>query len=277
MISVIICSRNNIISSKLQFNIEKTIGVEYELVIIDNSQNLYSIFQAYNEGVRRAKYSYLCFMHDDILFHTQEWGSKVINHFQRDFKIGLIGVVGTHYLPATPSYWCYSGILSGNMIQGMTENGVYKTENVNHLNYVGNNASIGAVAVDGLWFCMPKSMFSFLSFDEKIFHGFHGYDMDICLQTISHKYKVEIVMDILIEHFSYGSETANLYKSIKVCFRKWKNQLPLVVGVQMTESEKKEIKRKISRFTKKKDKLFYFKALPIYSIYVKYLKSARNI
>ena len=276
MISIIICSRQSNILQALQDNINDTIGLDYELVVIDNSSNQYTIFQAYNEGVKRSKYPYLCFMHDDILYHTQGWGINVINHFQSDHKIGLIGIVGTHYLPDNPSYWCYSGVLSGHLIQGMIENGVYKTENVSHMNYVGNNDSIGAVAVDGLWFCMPKFMFSFLSFDEKTFKGFHCYDMDICLQTIKHNYNVEIVMDILIEHSSYGSETANLNKSLKVCFKKWKKLLPLVVGVQMTESEKDEIKKRISRFTKKKKQTNFFKALPIYSIYSRYIKSSRN-
>jgi len=51
MISIIICSRTASISDELTQNINQTIGIPYELVIIDNSDNLYSIFSAYNEGV----------------------------------------------------------------------------------------------------------------------------------------------------------------------------------------------------------------------------------
>ena len=41
MITLIICSRNSDISNELKRNIAITIGVEYELVVIDNSKNDY--------------------------------------------------------------------------------------------------------------------------------------------------------------------------------------------------------------------------------------------
>lgn len=52
MLSLIICSRTPRISEELERNIAETIGCEYELVVIDNSKNKYSIFSAYNQGVR---------------------------------------------------------------------------------------------------------------------------------------------------------------------------------------------------------------------------------
>lgn len=55
MISCIICSRQPDISAELKENIATTVGCEYELVVIDNSKDEYSIFSAYNEGVRCAK------------------------------------------------------------------------------------------------------------------------------------------------------------------------------------------------------------------------------
>ena len=119
MISLIICSRQPDIPQELKDNIALTIGVEYELVVIDNSKNQYSIFLAYNEGVRRSQYPYLCFMHEDILYHTQEWGKNVVEHF-KDEKVGLIGVVGTHFLPDTPCGWYHSMIVSGGCIQRET-------------------------------------------------------------------------------------------------------------------------------------------------------------
>ena len=82
MISIIICSRTASISDELTQNIDQTIGLPYELVIIDNSENLYSIFSAYNEGVKRSKYEVLCFMHDDIIFKTNDWGINVMNRFK---------------------------------------------------------------------------------------------------------------------------------------------------------------------------------------------------
>ena len=70
MLSLIICSRNSDISATLKKNIETTIGINYELIVINNSLNHYSIFEAYNQGIRKSKYQFLCFMHEDILYHT---------------------------------------------------------------------------------------------------------------------------------------------------------------------------------------------------------------
>ena len=94
MISIIICSRTKTIKDSLAFNIKKTIGCEYELVIIDNSENQYSIFEAYNLGINKSKRDYLCFIHDDIFIHTVNWGHIVIEIFKNNIQIGLIGVAG---------------------------------------------------------------------------------------------------------------------------------------------------------------------------------------
>lgn len=75
MISIIICSKYSKINCELEQNIENTIGnMPFEIITINNSQNSYSIYQAYNKGIKEAKYPYLCFMHEDILFHTVNWG-----------------------------------------------------------------------------------------------------------------------------------------------------------------------------------------------------------
>lgn len=74
MLSLIVCSRTNDISNELKENVSTTIGCDYEWVVINNSQNQYSIFSAYNEGVSRAKGDVLCFMHEDVLFRTNNGG-----------------------------------------------------------------------------------------------------------------------------------------------------------------------------------------------------------
>ena len=44
MVSIVICNRGNRISPVLEKNISETIGIEYEVVCIDNSKNQYNIF-----------------------------------------------------------------------------------------------------------------------------------------------------------------------------------------------------------------------------------------
>lgn len=236
MISLIICSKSKDISHELKRNIEETIGVEYELIVVDNSENYYTIFSAYNEGVRRAKYSYLCFMHEDILYHTFDWGKKVINHFINEM-VGLIGVIGGHYLPDTPSTWFSTEFCSGKIIQGHKDrDGIYKVfEDKRQI--LNSDLSIEAVAVDGLWFCVPKHLFDIISFDNYTFKGWHGYDIDICMQIIQIGYDIRVVNDILIEHSSYGNSDKNLYRAMKLFHTKWKNTLPLIRGIDISDEE----------------------------------------
>lgn len=237
MISIIICSRTPDISQSLKDNIAETIGVEYELIAIDNSKNEYSIFSAYNEGVRRSKGDILCFMHDDVLYHTNNWGEKVIKHFNEE-QIGLIGIVGTHFLPHTASGWYWTRVNSGGCIQRfLIDSKHYESKVHIDLSRMNGQTSIRAVAVDGMWFCIPKSIFKSVLFDERTFTGYHCYDLDICLQIIKNGMHVHIVSDIILEHASCGDWTPEWSKNSLLLFEKWENSLPQIAGAQISNYE----------------------------------------
>lgn len=228
MLSLIICSRGAIIPNELTENIHSTVGAEYELIVIDNSQNNYSIFSAYNEGVRHAKYPYLCFMHDDILFNTNEWGKMVIAHFQ-DENVGLIGVLGGHYLPDCPSYWNTSRHISGKVLDE-------KQKLWNWDRYLDSGKTIDVASVDGLWFCIPKMMFKKICFDEKI-GGFHGYDTDICMQITGLGHTIRVVGDILITHSSGGNHTEQFHLAMGKIYEKWAACLPVIKGIDLKDAD----------------------------------------
>ena len=104
MLSIIVCSRSSQLPYYFLQNISETIGADYEIVAIDNSSKTYSIFSAYNEGVRRSIGEYLCFVHEDVTFCTNEWG-KIVSGKLSDQTIGIIGVVGSDYMPKCPTGW----------------------------------------------------------------------------------------------------------------------------------------------------------------------------
>ena len=214
MISIIICSRTASISDELTQNIDQTIGIPYELVIIDNSDNLYSIFSAYNEGVKRSKYEVLCFMHDDIIFKTKDWGMKVMNRFNSP-KLGAIGVAGSPYYAILPGAW-WSGNYISYSLYGEKEY-AYQPKQDN---------ALPVVVLDGLWFCVRKSLFSKIRFDDTIYNGFHYYDMDISLQIQQTGYKLLSVYDISIQHSSGKLDTIWLNNAL-LLQKKWENNLPI--------------------------------------------------
>ena len=235
MISIIICSRSADISREMRQSIAETIGCEYELVIIDNSSKSYSIFQAYNEGVSRSQGDILCFCHDDILFHSNNWGSKIMNFFEEE-SIGQIGVAGTHFLPDVPMYWWSSPYISQYNLEN--DKSIVKMNDTR--DYFHGSLS-DVVAVDGVCFFIPKSLFASIRFDDNLFTGFHAYDIDISMQIQKLGKRVCVTDAVTIEHFWSEDSLKNrqyleiLDHNLNLFHKKWKKDLPMVRGIDEPE------------------------------------------
>lgn len=231
MISCIICSRNSDISRELKTNITSTIGCEYELVVVDNSDNRYSMFSAYNEGVSRAKGDILCFMHEDVFYYTPNWGRVVEEYFTNDINLGLLGILGSHYLAK-----CVCGVGDSSLISAYY---YAQSKLYDFSRFFNTDGSVEVVVVDGMWFCIKKSLFfSEIRFDET-FQGFHYYDMDICLQVLRAGYSCKVTKNVLLKHMSFGAiDNVFLRNSFKF-YKKWENMLPIVRGASFSEEERR--------------------------------------
>lgn len=236
MLTLIICSKFPKTSEDLLQNISETVGCEYEIVHIDNSQGQYSIFQAYNEGVRLSKGDYLCFMHEDLHFHSDNWGSKV-EYYLKDTKIGLLGVAG---VPAVPMK---GDARMGGLNWGCHLDRYYTLEKHPRSSLERKVAPITGklretAVIDGLWFCMPKSIFSHVRFDEDTYNGFHLYDFDISMQVQMTGKKVMLCDDVIVEHDSIGVFNQSFSDSLDAFCNKWKKKLPLTRnGVELSDEE----------------------------------------
>lgn len=243
MISLIICSRNKDIQLKLRDNIEKTIGAEYELVIIDNSNHKYDIFQAYNEGVKLAHGDIFCFMHDDILYHTNKWGVLVENTFRDYPDTALLGVIGAHVVPDAPApMWGFQHISTGRIwteqplretpfdqYEALPDGGFWS----GNMMFASNLSNTYVANIDGLWMCCRASCFSQIGFDESTYNGFHCYDADLSMQVLSKGWDVMVNTDLLIEHFAASIITPDYIRAAEQWYQKWKSYLPIVRGVEL--------------------------------------------
>jgi len=225
MLSIIICHRKKELLSALKTNIEETIGIPYELVVIDNAENNYTILSAYNEGVKRAKYDLICFSHEDILFHTKDWGKKIIAHFA-DSNAGMIGVAGGLAQSEIPSAWWYNDYFAKSVNNVLMPSNDKNDKRFYHYkpDFIIDKTEV--VVIDGVWFCIRKSLFDEIAFDEKVFKGFHLYDMDISMQVSKHS-KIYVANDILLQHFSNGKITESYYEDLISFTEKWKQYLPI--------------------------------------------------
>jgi len=221
MISIVICSRTKNINSSLYENIKATIGCVYELVVIDNSENKYSIFEAYNIGIKKSIGDYCCFIHDDILLLTQDWGVTLEQIFKNDPKVGLIGVAGSKVKTKIPSAWwdCEEEHIVMNIIQHFPK----KTKEHWDKGFI-NNVLEEVAAVDGVFMVMRKD--ERIKFNEDL-KGFHNYDLNLALECNRLNYKIVVTNQILVEHFSIGTINKDWVNSSFNFYEHYKNRLPL--------------------------------------------------
>lgn len=226
MISIIICSRTKTISADLFENIKNTVGSDYELIVIDNSKNSYSIFESYNRGIKKSEGEFLCFIHDDILFHTIGWGIILLETFNSDSAIGLIGIAGTKIKTKIPSAWwdCTLDNKVINIIQHFSD----KTREKETWNLgFDKTKNVEAVIIDGVFMAMRKN--DQIHFSTEI-EGFHNYDMNISLEYIKNGYKIIVTNEILTEHFSFGNIDKTWYESTFKIHEMYSKYLPQIMG-----------------------------------------------
>jgi len=227
MISIVTCSVNPFALHSLKKNVRATIGVPYEIIAIDNADSKYGICKAYNEGAAKAAYPYLCFMHEDISIDTRDWGPLVIRHLS-DKNTGLLGIAGGDAKSLIPSSW--SCAMNSNEIN-IYQHYKNRSEPAEHI-VVSSERPAAAkrevVALDGVWLCTRREIFDQFQFDEEHFRGFHGYDIDYSLQ-VGTQYRLYVVFDILIHHFSEGRPDRSWMESAILVSKKWKHRLPVSI------------------------------------------------
>jgi Glycosyltransferase like family len=228
MISIIISSRSHDVLQAIKDNVQKTIGVPFEIISFENKNGTKGLCEVYNLGAAKAKYNLFCFMHEDISFETNDWGKKVIHHLA-DKNVGLIGLAGGDTKGLVPSSWSSSIFQSEiSIIQH------YKTRNLppERILKTGYPDDVSVikkvVCIDGVWMCTRRDVFEKFRFDSDTFKGFHGYDVDFSLQVFQ-EYKVCVVFDILVHHYSDGNYNKTWVENIIKISNKWKEQLPKTV------------------------------------------------
>ena len=243
MISIIICSVNELELAGAMESIEGTIGVEHELIVVNNLGQTKGIGEVYNLAVKRAKYDTVCFMHEDIVMIAPNWGFKVLEIFDNNPRLGLLGIAGGGYKSLSPSSW-YNYHLQQNggfycsLAQGFKHSG--KPDTLDYRN--PRNEPLSKVAcIDGCWFCTKKSVLSRYSFDDKLLNGFHGYDLDFSI-AVGQEYDVAVTFEILLKHLSEGNFNQKWLTEILKMHKKWASVLPVNVD-QLPETQLKSLER----------------------------------
>ncbi|MCE5331940.1 MAG: glycosyltransferase family protein [Bacteroidales bacterium] len=227
MISIIISTHKPEYFEAVKASIEKTIGVAHEIIGIENHA-CYSICETYNIGESQAQYPYLCFVHEDVLFRTQDWGKHLISTMEADQSIGLIGIAGTKFKSTYPTgSWGQSSFLRkfkrGHIF-------IYSNDSVEqHIEFddsIQPKLLEEVVCVDGVFMFTKKEIYKSCRYDDTVFTNFHGYDLDFSLQVHFKLYKVLVHRGIELVHLSKGNYTSYFTQANRLIQKKWRSKLP---------------------------------------------------
>lgn len=232
MISIVILSYRSAFLNSLLENISKTIGnSQYETLIIENTERNHSLGSGYNEAVKKAKGDYLCFVHEDVLFRSQDWGKEFISAMLANHQLGLVGVMGSKFKSAFPTGW-YNPVNNcvyhtGSILQG--------GNNYNNVEFVdfspGSTMLDKVVCLDGVLLFTKKEIVKTLRFDDVLLKGFHGYDIDFSLQVYFAGYEVAVLKSVKLLHYSSGNADIAWEDVNKLISDKWAKKLPASVGI----------------------------------------------
>jgi GT2 family glycosyltransferase len=225
MISIIISTHKPDLLDKISSNINKTIGVEYEIIAIENHKK-YSLCEAYNIGSDMAKFNYLCFVHEDVIFLNKNWGSRLLSIMNIDKNIGLIGIAGSKFKSTYPNV----GWGTGPYIKNLYKGHLYLDDDLNEFEFDQQSTKQeveDVVCLDGLFLFTKKEVYEKCRFDDKLLNGFHGYDTDFSLQVFFESYRVVVDRGTSVIHYSPGCYNYEYAKANRKIIKKWLSKLPV--------------------------------------------------
>ena len=232
-ISVIVCSIKPEMAKAFCENVEQTIGVAHEMIVFDNRQAGKGICEVYNECAAKAAGEYLLFVHEDVVFYTQNWGEIIIKQLNEP-SCGVIG-------------------FAGSAVKYGYEYGWQGVRHFTHKNYLAGGKAKGknlrqsphsqdfvpVVCLDGMALFVRKNVWAECPFDAVTFAGFHSYDTDFTTQTHHAGYTNYVCHSVTMEHLSLGSFSVAWYESVKCYLNKWALKLPMCASSVRGEAEVK--------------------------------------
>ncbi len=235
MISIIVSSQNRELYAQLQDNIKKSVGVVYEIICIENANGKYGLCETYNMGATQAKFNFLCFMHEDLIFKTADWGI-IICDILKDATVGVLGLAGSIYKSHIVHGWPQIQIGEKeadrvNVIQH------YKHQDMLPAKlYVNPNRELIAhvITLDGMFLACTATTWHQTKFDQELLPSFHGYDLDFSLHVALTKNNF-VLFNIVVEHLSDGMPGSGWYLANLKIHQKYRLHLPMFTAGATSE------------------------------------------
>lgn len=147
-----------------------------------------SMAAGYQQAMEASNAKYKIYLHQDVFVINPRLISNLLDIFQSDIKVGMVGVAGAAKLRQDQPAWWISELstLFGTCYTRLSENEMVR-------NYYGEvpggpGAYVHVAAIDGLFMAIQYD----LPWRADLFHGWHFYDISQSREFINAGYKVVI-------------------------------------------------------------------------------------
>jgi len=206
-------------NKKFTSHIKKTIGVKDHQILLYENMNQYSLSEIYNIGLNESLNDIVLFVHNDVIFETNNWGRILLNKFNNT-DYGILGLAGTTDIGNDGIWWTDRNKMVG--IVNHSDKG--KKWESKYSNSYGKDI-IETCLVDGVFIAVNKNNLQ-KSFNES-FKGFHYYDITFCIDNYLKGTKIGVLFDIRITHFSIGQTNSDWERNRVEFTSKYDKFLPI--------------------------------------------------
>ena len=153
-------------------------GYEIECIAIENAT---SMIKGYNEGMKASDAKYKVYLHQDVYILNKYFIKDILNIFQSNDKIGMLGLAGAEILPTNGVWWesehKYGKVYDSHT--GKMELLCFKEIENEYERVQAIDGLIMVTQCDILW-------------REDLFDGWHFYDISQSIEFIKKGYEVII-------------------------------------------------------------------------------------
>lgn len=180
-IAFIICVNNEAFFNECKLYIDQLSlpkGFTTEIVPVRDAK---SMAAGYNMGMSRTDAKYKIYMHQDVFIINPNFLNDILLVFKQNWKIGMIGVIGSTALPVSGVQW--HGDRVGNLYLLDSDNCDF-----NGYEYKKEDGLTEVQVLDGLLIATKED----IPWREDLFDGWDFYDSSQCFEFSRRGYKIVV-------------------------------------------------------------------------------------
>ncbi len=179
-VSFIICTNDEFYMKECRLYLDELIipdGYEMDIIEIKGAT---SMTNGNNSGMQQTDAKYKIYMHQDVFLTNRNFVQDMLDIFQSDNQIGLIGLAGTPYMNKNGTMW--QGVRYGGFYKLME----YMEKDIVHRFYPLEEGYMEMEAVDGLLIATQYD----IPWREDVFKKWDFYDVSQSFEFSRAGYKV---------------------------------------------------------------------------------------